>query len=197
MKSYGNRYLGSEELRRLGASEIGDDVQVHATCILVGLENIRIGNHVRIDSFTSLIAASGSITLGDHVHIAGQAFLSGAKGIAIGDFVGISQGVCVYTRNDDYTGEALTGPTIPLKYLQLAEGPVHIGRHVVVGAGSIVLPNVSIEDGSTVGALSLVKESLAPWGIYAGVPARRLRARSRKLLEMEAQLRAEEAAAKA
>ena len=36
------------------------------------------------------------------------------------------------------------------------------------------------------GAQSLVKESLAPWGMYAGCPVRRIRERSRALLKHEA-----------
>jgi galactoside O-acetyltransferase len=193
MKSYGNSYLDSEALRNLGFAGVGDHVLIHATCVMVGLENIRIGSRVRVDAFASLVAASGTISVGNHVHISGQTFLSASNGITIGDFVSVSHGVRLYTRNDDYTGEALTGPTVPAKYLNLDEGPIHIGRHAIIGAGSVVLPNVSIGDGSTVGALSLVKESLDSWGIYGGIPARKLRDRSRKLLQMEAQLLAEEA----
>jgi galactoside O-acetyltransferase len=160
--------------------------------VLVGLENLSIGDHVRVDAFCSLIAAQGSISVGDHVHISAYAFLSGAERIEISDFVGISQGVRIYTRNDDYTGQSLTGPTVPETYLKLDKGPVRIGRHVVIGAGSIVLPGLEIDEGSAVGALSLVKSSLAPWGIYGGVPVRRLRDRKRAMLELERRLRAEE-----
>jgi len=56
-----------------------------------------------------------------------------------------------------------------------------------------VLPGCDIGEGTTVGALSLVKASLAEWGIYAGVPARRLRDRSRDLLALERELLAREA----
>jgi acetyltransferase-like isoleucine patch superfamily enzyme len=188
MKNYGGYYLASAELRDLGCRSVGEDVRVHTTCVLVGLENLTIGSHVRIDAFCSLIAGDGSISVGDHVHIASYAFLSGAEGIDLSDFVGISQGVRIYSRNDDYTGQALTGPTIPEAYLKLDKGAVRIGRHVVVGAGSIVLPGVEIGEGSTVGALSLVKSSLGLWGIYAGVPVKRLRDRSQAMLEFERHL---------
>ncbi len=188
MRTYGGRYLEAEELAALGCRDVGRDVRVHSTCLLVGLENLSFGSHIRVDAFSSLIAGDGQIRVGDHNHIAAYAFLSGAEGIELGDFVGISAGARIYTRNDDYTGEALTGPTIPEAFLKITKGPVAIGRHVVVGAGSIVLPGCNIAEGTTVGALSLVKSSLAPWGIYAGVPVRRLRDRSRALLELERRL---------
>jgi galactoside O-acetyltransferase len=182
MKTYGGRYLSSAELTALGIRSVGTDVQLHSTCLIVGLENLSIGNHVRIDAFCSLIAGEGRITLGNHVHISSYVFLSGAEGIDVADFAGISRGVGIYTRNDDYTGRALTGPTVPDEFLQLEKGPVVLGRHVIIGSGSIVLPGVQVAEGSTVGALSLVKSSLDAWGIYAGVPARRLRDRDRAIM---------------
>jgi acetyltransferase-like isoleucine patch superfamily enzyme len=192
MKVYGGRYLLSAELASLGLRTVGADVQIHSTCIMVGLENISIGDHVRIDAFSSLIAGNGRIAIGSHVHIAGYGFLSGAEGIEIADFVNVSRGVGIYTRNDDYAGEGLAGPTIPAEFLKQATGPVSLGRHVIVGSGSIVLPGVTIAEGSTVGALSLVKTDLAAWGIYAGVPVRRLRGRSRALLAFDEQLALQE-----
>lgn len=188
MKTYGGNYLQSAELRALGLRSVGENVRLHSTCLMVGLENLSIGSHVRVDAFGCLLPGEGHIAIGDHVHIAAGVFLSGAEGIEIGDFVGLSHGVRVYTRNDDYTGEALTGPTVPEKYLKMDKGAVRLGRHVVVGAGSIVLPGVEITEGTVVGALSLVKSSLPGWSIYAGVPARRLRARSRNLLDLERRL---------
>lgn len=192
MKVYGGRYLLSPELASLGLRAVGVDVRIHSTCLMVGLENISIGDHVRVDAFTSLIAGDGRINIGNHVHIAGYVFLSGAEGIEIADFVNVSRGVGIYTRNDDYTGEGLAGPTIPAEFLNQATGPVSLGRHVIIGSGSIVLPGVTIAEGSTVGALSLVKTDLAAWGIYAGLPVRRLRGRSRALLALDEQLALQE-----
>jgi acetyltransferase-like isoleucine patch superfamily enzyme len=190
MKTYGGHYLLSAELRQLGCRSVGEDVQVHSSCVLVGMENLSIGSHVRVDAFCSLIVGDGWIKIGDYVHIASYSFLSGGEGIELCDFAGLSHGVRLYSRNEDYTGLALTNPTIPEAFLKLQKGRVTLGRHVIVGCGSIVLPGVEIAEGSSVGALSLVKSSLAPWGIYAGIPARRLRDRARTLLQFEPRLEA-------
>jgi len=54
-------------------------------------------------------------------------------------------------------------------------GGARIGRHVLVGAGARVLPGMSVADGVTLGAGAVVHESIAAAGVYAGVPARRVR----------------------
>jgi galactoside O-acetyltransferase len=190
--TYGGRFLDSQELQSLGVGCVGRNVAVHSTCVLVGLENISIGDHVRVDPFSCLIAGTGRIEIGSHVHIASHVFLSGGESIEIGDFSSLSRGVTIYTRNEDYSGLALTNPTIPVKYLRLTAGRVVVGRHAVVGAMTVVFPRVTIGEGSATGALSLIKGDIEPWSIYAGVPARRLRERRRDPLALEAQLTEEE-----
>jgi galactoside O-acetyltransferase len=100
----------------------------------------------------------------------------------------LSQRVSIYSATDDYTGTALTNPTVPREYLNVRTAPVHLGRHVIVGSGSVILPGVWIGEGAAVGALSLVHRDLPEWGIYAGTPARRLRDRSKAMLAAEATL---------
>ena len=88
-------------------------------------------------------------------------------------FSGLSQSVRIYSSSDDYSGKSLTNPTVPKKYLNVKIKPVVIGRHVVIGSGSVVLPGANIGNGSSVGALSLVTKSLEEWGIYLGTPAKK------------------------
>lgn len=57
--------------------------------------------------------------------------------------------------------------------------PIHVGDRCWIGARAMVLPGVSIGDDCVIAAGSIVTESCAPFGFYAGVPARRFeRARS-------------------
>jgi galactoside O-acetyltransferase len=96
----------------------------------------------------------------------------------------------VFTGNDDYGGSCLTGPTVPAPFRIPVRSRVHIGKHVVVGANSVILPGVVLGEGVVVGAQSLVKESCEPWTVYAGTPARAIRPRPKeKILELEAALR--------
>lgn len=145
MKSYGGSYMESAELRALGL-RAGSNVRVHSTCVLVGLDNIVIGDNVRVDPFCSLIAVAGHISIGNHVHLATSVFLSASEGIDLGDFANLSRSVSVFTRSDDSSGASLTDPTVPEKYLGQRRAPVRIGRHCIVGAGSVVLPGVDISE---------------------------------------------------
>ena len=74
---------------------------------------------------------------------------------------------------------------MPKKYLNVTIKPVLIGRHVIIGSGSVILPGVKIGNGSSVGALSLVTKSLEEWGVYLGAPVKRIKARKKDLLEQE------------
>ena len=51
-------------------------------------------------------------------------------------------------------------------------GAVEIGREVMLGANSTVLPGIIIGDGAMVGAGSLVNRDIPPGALAAGVPAR-------------------------
>ena len=54
-------------------------------------------------------------------------------------------------------------------------------------SGTVILPNLIIGEGTAVGALSLVKKNLEEWSIYAGNPIKKIKDRSKKLLELEEQ----------
>lgn len=54
-------------------------------------------------------------------------------------------------------------------------GNAQVGERVLVGAGATVLPGVRIGDDIVVGAGAVVREHLNAPGVYAGVPARRVR----------------------
>jgi galactoside O-acetyltransferase len=61
-------------------------------------------------------------------------------------------------------------------------GMVSIQKYAQVGAGCVIMPMLTIEEGVAVGAMSLVNENLKAWNIYAGIPARIIRKRGNNLL---------------
>lgn len=183
-------FYGSDDLRQMGFGKVGAHVQVARSCTIVGLSNIVLGDHVRIDAMCSIIA-TGPVTFEGRNHIGAFCHLVGRGGLELGKYAGLSQRVSIYTASDDYGGGFLTNPTVPEKYTSCTVAPVRLGRHVIIGSGTVVLPGTDIGEGASVGALSLVTKSLDPWHVYSGIPARRLKARSRDLLALEAQLEAE------
>lgn len=183
-----SKYLSIEELSVLGFNKIGKNVKISNKINVTGdISNISIGNNVRIDAFTTIVA-TGPLDLGSYIHIGEYCFLHAGNGITLEDFAGLSQGVRIYTGTDDYSGEFLTNPTVPRKFLGGRKGPVKLCRHVIIGSGSIIMPALTIGTGSSVGALSFVTHSLSPWGVYSGVPSRKIKDRSQKLLDLENEL---------
>jgi galactoside O-acetyltransferase len=79
----------------------------------------------------------------------------------------------------------MTNPLIPEEFKSVDHRPVIVGRHAIVGCGSVILPGAIIGEGCAVAALSMVKKDCNPFGIYAGIPARRIRERSMRLLDVE------------
>jgi galactoside O-acetyltransferase len=183
-----NEYYDSSHLQKGLFASVGDNVRIARNCTIVGEENISIGDNVRIDGYCTIIA-TGTVRLGSFIHIGSYCHLSGGEGITMEDFGGLSQGVYIYTRNDDYSGAHMTNPMVPETFSSMIKGAVVLKRHVIIGAHSAIMPGVTIGEGSAVGAQSLVKTSLDGWGIYAGNPVRRIRERLPHLLELEKQFK--------
>jgi galactoside O-acetyltransferase len=176
-------FYSEEELKILGLKSYGTNVKISRHACFYGVQNITIGNNVRIDDFCIL---SGKISIGSNIHIAAfTALYGGSEGITIEDFANLSSRISVYSISDDYSGETLTNPTIPDEYKNVESAPVHIGRHVIIGSTSVVLPGVNIAEGSSFGCFSFINRDSEPWSINAGIPFRKLKERSKHLLEVE------------
>ena len=178
-------YYTTEQLREMGFKYVGDNIQIAKNCTIIGLENISLGDNIRIDGGVTLACTSGYLKIGSYIHIGGGCHITCSGGVELSDFSGLSQGVRIYSGSDDYSGNVLTNPTVPKKYLNVTVKPVLIGRHVIIGSGSVVLPGITIGNGTSVGALSLVTKSLDDWGVYLGSPAKRIKSRKKDLLEQE------------
>lgn len=178
-------WLTSEKIATMGFAEVGEEVYLSDKASFHNCAAIRLGTRVRIDDFCVLSAGAGGIHIGNHVHVAVFSSLIGAGEIRLDDFSNISSRVAIYSSTDDFTGEAMTNPMVPAHFTNVTSAPVYIGRHVVIGTGSVVLPGCVLAEGVAVGALSMVNRSCEAFGIYAGVPARFKRPRSNRLLEVE------------
>jgi acetyltransferase-like isoleucine patch superfamily enzyme len=180
-----SQYFSRPELEAMNFKNLGIEVKISRTSRLYIPEYISIGDYSIVDDFCIL---SGSIEIGRNVHLAhGCRVIGGREGIKMDDFSGLAFGVTVFAQSDDYGGDALTNPTIPMQYRKILRARVELGRHVIVGAGSIVFPGVIMGDGSSIGACSMVTKSTDSWTIYFGVPAKRLKTRKRAMLELEQQ----------
>lgn len=173
-------YLTAEQINKIGFKSIGKDVKISDRASIYNADQIQIGDYSRIDDFCVI---SGLITIGRNVHITPQCLVAGGKpGINIGDFVALAYGVKVFSQSDDYSGRTMTNSTIPKKFKNEAMLPVSINNYSIVGANSVILPGVTLNEGTAIGAMSLVLKSTEEWSIYVGSPAKRLKSRRRDLL---------------
>jgi len=179
-------YLSKRELHKLQFRSLGNNVLISERASVHKSEQMAIGDHSRIDDFCAI---SGFVTIRKYVHIAVHCSVTASsEEVLFNDFAGLAFGCHVFSGSDDYSGAALTNPTVPSEFKKSINAPVTLGRHVIVGAVSIVFPGVHIADGCSVGAYSMVNRSTDPWGIYAGIPAKRLKDRSKDLLVLEKKL---------
>jgi galactoside O-acetyltransferase len=172
------------ELMEIGFASLGKNVRLSRKASFYNPHQISIGDSSRIDDFCVLSSGSGGIEIGRNVHIAVYSSLIGQGKIQIGNFANISSRVAIYSSNDDYSGEYMTNPTVDSRYTNVYSASVIIGQHVIIGSGSVVLPGVTLADGVSIGSLSLVNGDCEAFKIYAGVPARYLKDRSRNLLNL-------------
>jgi galactoside O-acetyltransferase len=177
--------LEIDEIKALGLAEVGTNVHISPYARFYGASRIKLGNHVRIDDFCILSAGLGGIEIGDYIHIAAYSSIMGRGRVVLSDFSTLSSKVSVYSSTDDFSGLSLTNPMVPDQYKAVKHADVFLGRHVIVGAGSVILPGVTLEDGVAVGALSLVNKNCQGFGIYAGIPVKRIGERKRNLLILE------------
>src|SRR5690606_29706428 len=128
------------------------------------------------------------IELGSYIHLGVGVTLIGAGKIVLNDYSALSSRVAIYSSSDDYGGEFMTNPMVPEAFTNVHHADVIVGRHVSVGAGSVILPGVDLGEGAAIGALSLVASSCDEFSIYAGTPARKVRPRKRDLLDKEKEM---------
>lgn len=178
-------FLNEDLIKNIGFKSVGKSVQISDKASFYNPENISIDDYARIDDFCVLSAGDGGIKIGRNVHLAVGVSIVGKGKVTINDFAGLSAKCSIFSSNDDYSGEYMTNPTVDSKYTNVFTGDIYIGKHVVIGAHSIVLPNVKINDGVSIGSLSLVKSDCKDFYIYVGIPAKPIKERSRNLLKLE------------
>lgn len=184
-------YLSEDELEAIHFKHRGKDIRISRMAVFYSPEKIEIGNHVRIDDF-AFLSGGGGICIGDYVHIAAYSALHGKFGIEISDYVNISSRVSIYSTSDDYSGEFMTGPLVNQQYIHDIGKKIVIEEHVIIGTGSVLLPGAILHRGAAVGAMSLIKQELQPFKIYAGIPAKYIKERTKELLDKEKMLKSME-----
>lgn len=177
-----------------GFARLGRGSWISPKAVFYNPGRIWIGENCRIDDFC-LLSAQDGIEIGDNVHIGCFSYVVGKASFVMEDYCSLSGRVSVYTSNDDFSGDALINPRVP--FTNVRSAPVVMRSHAVVGAGSVLMSGVEMGRGAGLGAMSMLTRSIPEFEIWGGSPARFIKARSRRLLELEAAHRSQVAAARA
>ncbi|PAF43769.1 galactoside O-acetyltransferase [Helicobacter sp. 11S03491-1] len=176
-------FYTQEELQNLNFKSIGKNVLISKKASIYQAQNISIKSNVRIDDFVIL---SGHIEIGNYVHIStGSVLMCKEEGIYIEDFASVSIHSKILGSSDDFLGNGLVGPCVDEKYRRITSKPIVLGKYSLLGCNSIILPGGSLAEGVSVGALSLVSRPTKSWGVYFGIPARRILERKKEILKLE------------
>ena len=182
-------YYDEHDLKDFGFRSLGRNVRISSDARVYGAERISIGDDVRIDDFVMLAAGEGYVTIGNACYIARCCNLTGTFGIEMRDYSSMAANTVIYSASDDYSGEYMTAQAIPKEFTKFVGGKVTLGRHVIVGASSVIIGAADIGEGCSLGAVTVVVNTdLDAWGMYVGNPARRVKERKRDLLKFEEQL---------
>ena len=157
--------------------KIGIDVRISDKAEITRPELISLGSHIAIDSWVYI---STQLEAGSYIHIAPSVTILGGKKslLKMGNFTNIGSGSRIVCATDDFK-QGLISPVVPLEYRTLIIEPVIFEDFATLGVNCVVLPGVTLAEGTIVGANSVVTKNTKPWTIYAGSPAREIGPRER------------------
>ena len=162
----------------------GQDVIIAPNAEIRRPHLVKIGSHVSIDHG---FYCTSKMEIGDYIHIAPYTTVIGGEPglLRMAHFSGIAAGSRVVCVSDEYNGEGLVGPIVPKQYRDKSiVAPVIFEMFACVGTNVVMLPGVTLAEGSVVAACSLITQSTEPWTVYAGVPARAVKRRPKeKMIE--------------
>jgi acetyltransferase-like isoleucine patch superfamily enzyme len=163
-------YLSNKEIKKLKFKKIGKNILISDKASIITPSKIEIGDNTRIDDFSLLY---GSISLGKNVHITPMCLLgAGDVEIFLNDFSTLAYGVKIFSQSDDYIDGYMTNSTIDNDFKKIDSGKVVLEKHVIIGTNSVIFPGCRLREGTSVGAMSLIKSDTKSWSVYSGVPAK-------------------------
>lgn len=183
-------YLSEAQLIALGFKSLGLNIKISDKAAIYNPELIEIGDHSRIDDFCII---SGRVVIGRYCHITPMCLIAGGEpGIYMDDYATCAYGVKIFSQSDDYSGETMVNSLLPKKFKKEFFAAVYIQRHVIIGTNAVIFPGVTVSEGCSIGAMSLVTKTTKPWWIYKGIPAKSYKERSQNLLKLEQIFKASE-----
>ena len=132
-----------------------------------------IGNGVRFGAYVNIaVTEHGLLDIGDDVSINQGAYLICRNSIRIGKNTRIGEYSSIRDNSHCWRDRGR-----PINMQGFDSKPIFIGEDVWLGRCVTIMPGISIGDGAIVGAGSVVTKNIAPFEIFAGVPAKKIGSR--------------------
>jgi acetyltransferase-like isoleucine patch superfamily enzyme len=125
-----------------------------------------------------IVSFPENLQLGIYIDILNNCELYTEGGLYIGDYTQISENCTIFSDEHLYD----IGDYIPISNKKIKK-PVTIEEFVVIGANVSILPGVTIGKGSFIGMGSVVVNSIPPYSIALGNPARVIKKRDKEEFE--------------
>lgn len=143
------------------------------TVIIGDVKRLYLASDVRIDAFCKLEVGRG-LTISRHVHVASFSHLNvGGGELHLHEGVGISSHVCIVTGSNVYGYNMSASASHPGS--KVKRSVVTVQRNVIIFAGAIILPGVTIGENAVIGAGAVVTCDVPAREVWAGVPARKIK----------------------
>lgn len=128
-----------------------------------------IGEGAVVDAFVKIKMAGGTgdVVIGPGSYVNSGTVIYSGNGVRIGSHVLIAANCTLAPVNHEYRAR---GRRIVEQRFMPSKGGIVIEDDVWLGASCVVLDGVTIRTGAVVGALTLVRADLEPYGVYAGNP---------------------------
>lgn len=148
--------------------------RVFEHCFISG-KKISIGKYTCINQSCSLtVTDSGEIKIGDNCGIGPFSQISASNKIVIGN--GVRTGASILITDNAHGKFEITDLSQKVDDREIvSKGPVIIEDNVWIGAKASILPNVTVGEGSIIGANSVVTKNVPPYSMVAGNPAKIIR----------------------
>lgn len=188
---FGDVFLSRNVFLKAPHIRIGSNSIIFSNVNIICTESIYLGERNKISRNCTIraysISSKNDLWINENVKMGGGGWENPSAILDIGPFQFIGENALVNVANrvtlegtggignnvQIYTKSSGEGQSIFEGY-SCSDAPVYIGKNVSVYSSSIILPGVRIEDGSIIGAHSLVRSSVERETFYGGVPAKKI-----------------------
>lgn len=134
---------------------------------------VYIGRNTSIERYACILTEGGDVEIGDNCSVNPFTIIYGQGGTKIGNGVRIAAHCTIIPSNHRFDDI-----TVPIFKSGLVNKGIVIEDDVWIGTGVRILDGVVVKKGCVIGAGAVVNKSTESYGVYAGVPARKIKNRN-------------------